>query len=226
MGQQPYWLITSTRITSTRPIFCYTCVMTKQLTVAIQAGGKSSRMGRDKSFVLFAGRPMIEIVIERVANLGAELILITNKPAQYEHLGLPMFADVYVDHGSLGGIYTAVTYGTHAHTLVVACDMPWLNPHLLQYMIGLKETADVIVPRWQKYPEPLHAIYNKNCLPLIQKKLEAKQLKITRFFADVSVRYVEVDEIVQFDENGRSFANINTPQDLDKDEGRGATGIA
>ena len=184
------------------------------LTVAIQAGGKSSRMGTDKSFVLFEGRPMIETIITKVANLGDELILITNKPTDYEHLGLPMFSDIYPDHGSLGGIYTAVSHATHPHTLVVACDMPWLNPQLLQYMIDLKETADIIVPRWQEFPEPLHAIYNKNCLAPIQKKLEAKQLKITKFYSDVTVRYVEKDEIEPLDRNGRSFANINTPQDL------------
>ena len=81
-------------------------------------------------------------------------------------------------------------------------------------MIGLKEEADVIVPRWQKYPEPLHAIYNKNCLAPIQKKLEAKQFKITKFYADVSVRYVEKMRLKGSTRNGRSFANINTPDDL------------
>ena len=185
-----------------------------QLTVAIQAGGKSSRMGKDKSFVQINGRPMIEVIIEKVANLGDELIIITNKPAEYAHLHVTMFSDVYPEHGSLGGIYTAVYHAKYPYVLTVACDMPWLNPQLLQYMIGLKETADVIVPRWQNFSEPLHAIYNKNCLTPIQQKLEAKQLKITKFYSDVAVRYVEKNEIERFDRNGRSFANINTPQDL------------
>jgi molybdenum cofactor guanylyltransferase len=134
------------------------------LTVAIQAGGKSSRMGTDKAFVPFQGRPMIEVVLERVAGLGDELILITNKPDDYAHLGRPMFGDVYPDSGPLGGIYTAVYHAAHPHTLVVACDMPWLNRPLLEYMAGLRESADIIVPRWDKFPEPLHAIYNKACI--------------------------------------------------------------
>ncbi len=70
-----------------------------KITVAIQAGGKSSRMGVDKSFVLFNGRPLIEIVRDTVAGLGDELILITNKPEEYVHLGLPMFGDLYPEHG-------------------------------------------------------------------------------------------------------------------------------
>jgi molybdopterin-guanine dinucleotide biosynthesis protein A len=178
------------------------------------AGGQSSRMGQDKSFVPFEGRPMIETIIERVSGLGAELNIITNKPDEYAHLGLPLFSDVVPDHGSLGGIYTAVHYASQPHSLIVACDMPWLNRALLEYMIALKDTADIIVPRWNDFPEPLHAIYHKACLPHIEANLQAKRLKIIRFYDKVSVRYVESEEIKRFDGDGRSFANINTPQDL------------
>lgn len=184
------------------------------LTVAIMAGGKSSRMGRDKSFVLFNGRPLIESVLAQVAGLGQETLIITNKPADYAHLGLPTFSDIYADCGPLGGIYTAVARASHPHTLIVACDMPWLNRGLLHYLISLRETADIIVPRWQKYPEPLHAIYSKACLPAIQARLEARELKITGFFGQVTVRYVERSEIVVWDENGRCFTNLNTPEEL------------
>lgn len=186
------------------------------ITVAIMAGGKSSRMGTDKSFVLFNGRPLIEVVVEAVAGLGAETLLITNKPAEYAYLNLPMVGDVYPDHGSLGGIFTAVHAAAHPHTLVVACDMPWLNRPLLAYMVGLRQTADIVVPRWEKYPEPLHAIYSKTCLDPIEARLKAQQLKITGFFGQVAVRFVERAEIEQFDRNGRSFANINSPEDLEE----------
>ncbi len=188
--------------------------MQPKLTVAIQAGGKSSRMGTDKSFVLYNGRPLIEVVREAVAGLGDELILITNKPAAYAHLGLPMFADLYPDTGPLGGIYTALHHAAHPHVLTVACDMPWLNRPLLAYMAGLRETADVIVPRWDKFPEPLHAIYSKACLEPIREKLDAQVFKITAFYGRVSVRFVERAEIEQYDPAGRSFVNVNTPDEL------------
>jgi molybdopterin-guanine dinucleotide biosynthesis protein A len=188
------------------------------LTVAIQAGGKSSRMGTDKAFVPFQGRPMIEVVLERVAGLGDELILITNKPDDYAHLGRPMFGDVYPDSGPLGGIYTAVYHAAHPHTLVVACDMPWLNRPLLEYMAGLRESADIVVPRWEKFPEPLHAIYNKACINPMEEKLRAQQLKITGFYGRVSVRFVDREEIERFDPGGRSFANVNTPEELAEQE--------
>ena len=184
------------------------------LTIAIQAGGKSSRMGTDKSFVPFLGRPMIEIVLERVAGLGDELLIVTNKSDDYAYLGLPMFADDYPDTGPLGGIYTAVNHARHERTLVVACDMPWLNRPLLVYMVGLREAADVVVPRWDKFPEPLHAVYSKTCLEPMREKLEAGVLKITAFYGRVSLRFVEREEIARFDPEGRSFVNVNTPDDL------------
>jgi molybdopterin-guanine dinucleotide biosynthesis protein A len=189
------------------------------LTVAIQAGGKSSRMGQDKSFVLFNGRPLIEVVLDSVRGLGEETLLVTNKPADYAHLGLPMVGDIYPDHGPLGGIHTAIHHAAYPHTLVVACDMPWLNRDLLAYMVGLRRTADIIVPRWDKFPEPLHAIYSKACLPPIEHNLAAQQLKITGFFGRVSVRFVDRPEIEPFDPDGRSFANVNTPDDL-RDQAR------
>lgn len=194
--------------------------MTTNLTLAVQAGGKSTRMGTDKSFVPFDGRPMIEVVIDRVAGLGAELILITNKPDAYAHLGLPMFGDMFLDAGPLGGIYTAVHHAAHPHTLVVACDMPRLNRELLQYMIDLRETADIVVPRWDKFPEPLHAIYSKACLEPMREKLATQQYKITGFYGRVNVRFVERDEIARFDSDGRSFVNVNTPDELDDEQRR------
>ncbi len=172
-------------------------------------------MGRDKSFVPFHGRPMIEVVRDHVAELGDELIVITNEPSAYEYLGLPLHSDIYPDRGPLGGIHSALVHARSPHVLMVACDMPWLNRELLSYLIDLKHTADVIVPRWQKFPEPLHAVYGKRCLDPIEKNLRNNNLKITRFFADVDVRFVDRDEIVRFDSQGRSFTNINSPEDLE-----------
>jgi len=196
------------------------------LSIAIQAGGKSSRMGTDKSFVPFRGRPMIETVIDAVAGLGDELILITNKPDAYVHLGLPMFADLYPDTGPLGGIYTALHHAAHPHLLTVACDMPWLNRPLLAYMAGLRQTADVVVPRWDKYPEPLHAVYGKTCLEPIREKLDAGIYKITAFFGRVSIRFVDRAEIERFDPEGRSFVNVNTPDELAERESDAGSGPA
>jgi hypothetical protein len=89
--------------------------MMTPISVAIQAGGQSSRMGTDKSFVLFEGRPMIEVVLERVRDLGSETIHRHQQAGTLCHLGLPTVADIYPDHGPLGGIFTAVSHAAHPH---------------------------------------------------------------------------------------------------------------
>lgn len=185
-------------------------------TVAINAGGKSSRMGVDKSFVPLLGKPMIEHVIARVADLGQrETILVTNKPDLYAHLGLPMFEDALPDKGSLGGIYTALLNSASEYTLCVACDMPFLNPDLLRHMIGLiTPDVDVIVPRVDGYPEGMHAVYRRRCAEPIRRKLDVDRLKIIGFYDEVRVRTLDEDEWRPLDPRGLSFRNINTPDEL------------
>jgi molybdopterin-guanine dinucleotide biosynthesis protein A len=191
--------------------------VTKPFTIAISAGGKSSRMGTDKAFVNILGKPLIEHMIERVADVGQEeTILITNRLADYAHLTLPMYKDVLRDKGSLGGIYSAIHHSTHPYTLVLACDMPFVSTDLLRYMAALRagDQYDVIVPRVDGYPEGLHALYSHDCLEPIRKRLDANELKVISFYDDVRVRYIDEEEYRTFNEKGLAFYNVNTPQEL------------
>jgi molybdopterin-guanine dinucleotide biosynthesis protein A len=187
------------------------------LTVAIMAGGKSSRMGTDKSFVEILGKPLIEHILERVSELGQrKTILITNRPDDYAYLGVSMYGDVLPEKGSLGGIYTAIHQSKTSATLVIACDMPFLNVDLLRYMIGLSgiQETDIVVPRVDGYPQGLHAIYSKNCLTPILERLDGDRLKVIGFYDSVRVRYIDEPEYKQFDPQGWSFYNVNTPDEL------------
>ena len=173
-------------------------------------------MGRDKAFVHLAGKPLIEHVIQGSADLGqAETILITNKPAQYTHLGLPMHSDILPDKGSLGGIYTALVQARNPDVLVLACDMPFVNTELLRYMVDqIRADIDIVVPRVDDYPQGLHAIYKKTCIEPIAEQLAANRLKIIRFYDQMRVRYLDETDYAALDQQGRSFANLNTPEEL------------
>ena len=187
-----------------------------KLSVAIIAGGKSVRMGRDKAFVKLAGKPLIQHVIERSRDLGqTETILIANQPERYRHLGLPVFSDVCPNKGSLGGIYTALTYAQSPHTLVIACDMPFIKPELLRFMIAqISDDIDIVAPRVGGYPQGLHAIYSQSCRQPIRKQLEANRLKVIRFYDRMRVRYLDEADYEPYDVDGRSFVNLNTPEEL------------
>ena len=188
--------------------------------IAIMAGGKSTRMGNDKAFIKLQGMPLIEHVLTRVRQVkNDQIFLIANRARDYEHLQLVTYPDIITHKGSLGGIYTAIHHSTTPYTLVVACDMPFLNPRLLQYMFTLCAAPfDVIVPRVEGYPQGLHAVYSKKCLAPIRRCLDADKLKVIGFYGDVSVRTIDEPEYAQFDPQGLSFQNINTPDDLHKAE--------
>ncbi len=184
--------------------------------LAIIAGGKSRRMGRDKAFLQLGGKTLIERVIERSADLGqAETILITNKPAPYAHLKLPMFCDALPGKGSLGGIYTALLEARSDFVLVLACDMPFISARLLRFMTEqIDDNVDIIAPRVDGYPQALHAIYRKTCIKPIREQLAADRLKIIRFYAGMRLRYLDEPEYAPYDPDGRCFANLNTPEEL------------
>ncbi|MBN1963060.1 MAG: molybdenum cofactor guanylyltransferase [Anaerolineae bacterium] len=188
------------------------------VTVAILAGGRSSRMGTDKSFVPLLGQTLIEHVIARVTPLVADpardILLITNRPDDYAPFGLPMYTDVIPDAGSLGGLYTAVLRSQAAHTLCVACDMPFLNTALLAYLLAQRAGYDVIVPRLDGYPEPLHAVYGKGCLEPMRAQIEAGRYKIIGFYGKVRLHFIEEADVRRLDPDLRSFVNVNTPDEL------------
>ncbi|MBN8638418.1 MAG: molybdenum cofactor guanylyltransferase, partial [Anaerolineae bacterium] len=127
--------------------------------IAILAGGQSRRMGTDKSFVRLNEKPLLQHVIERVSALQLPLVLIANDPAKYADFGLPVITDVLPNAGSLGGIYTAVQHGDAEYTLCVACDMPFLNPALLRYLLDQATGVDAVVPFVDGTAHALHAVY-------------------------------------------------------------------
>ncbi|MCY4019096.1 MAG: molybdenum cofactor guanylyltransferase [Chloroflexi bacterium] len=189
-----------------------------RFTVAIIAGGQSSRMGRDKAFLELGGQTLIERVVAAGAGLGqSETILITNKPDEYRHLELPMYTDVIPGKGSLGGIYSALARATNPAALVLACDMPFVKTGLLRFMIAqLDQDTDIVVPRVDGYPQAMHAIYRKTCLAPIRAQLDENRLKIIRFYDKMRVTYLDEADYAPYDPEGLSFTNLNTPAELER----------
>lgn len=194
----------------------HTTRMHDLVTVAILAGGQSRRMGTDKSFVLVDGKPLIQHVIERASQLDTPLILIANDVERYRQWGLPVYPDVIPGAGSLGGLYTALIHSTTDYTLCLACDMPQINPAVLQYLITLMGKNDAIVPRLNNTPQSLHAIYHRRCLTVMDAHIQQGRLKISEMFDALNTRFVDEDELRPLDPECTSFVNLNTPVDLEQ----------
>jgi molybdopterin-guanine dinucleotide biosynthesis protein A len=191
------------------------------LTVVIQAGGMSTRMGEDKALKLFLGRPLIQRVIDRMAPIADEIIVTTNRPAEYEFLQLRLVPDLKPGRGALGGLYTAITSAASPLVAVVACDMPFASSAFFEGGIRLmvEEAADVVIGKTDESYEPLHALYRREtCLPAIESAIDADQWKVISWFAKVKVRTLTPDEIKSFDPSGLCFWNLNTPEEFIKAE--------
>lgn len=200
--------------------FKITEINTSRVGCIVLAGGQSLRFGQDKAAKIIGNRTLLEWVLYRLSFLNTEIIIVAASKQFCPRLGsypqLSIVTDIYPDKGVLGGIYTGLKISRFFYILVVACDMPFLNQDLLRYMILVSAGFDLVVPRLGDMIEPLHAIYSKNCLDPIESLLKRSSLSPRGLFNLVRTRYVEAEEINQFDPEHLSFLNINTEADLEK----------
>ncbi len=172
--------------------------------------------GVNKALLNVGSEPIVERVRDVLAQVLPRIILITNTPDDYAFLGLPMFPDIIPNAGSLGGLYTGLSHCPTQFGFLVACDMPFLNPHIIQGMIGLVEDYDVVIPCIESRVEPLHAIYSKSCIPFIQDLLRQGNLRILDLYELVRVRRVSEEFLKKFDPEFQFVMNVNSPADLKK----------
>jgi molybdopterin-guanine dinucleotide biosynthesis protein A len=189
------------------------------MTSIILAGGKSLRLGRNKSLENIGGKSLIRWVIDRLAILSTEIIIATAHGEEVpcsSDVMVKTVADIHTGKGPLAGIYSGLTASSNSRAIVVSCDTPFLSVSLLEYMTKICSKFDVVVPRIEMKTEPLCAVYSKNCLAPIRALLKQNELKIIELFPMVTVRYIEVAEIDRFDPEHLSFFNINSQADLDR----------
>jgi molybdopterin-guanine dinucleotide biosynthesis protein A len=189
-----------------------------QRTCVILAGGRSLRLGRDKILETVGRTSLLELVVSRVDPLVSEIVIVVAGERHFPEVEcwnkVKTVSDIYPGKGSLGGIYTGLAASSSFYNLVIAADMPFLNPSLLHYIFDISVGYDFVLPRIGAYFEPLHAVYSKNCIGPAESILKKGNMVITQLFNYVKVRHVEAEEIDRFDPEHLSFFNINTQEDL------------
>jgi len=191
------------------------------LSVIIQAGGGSTRMGKNKALMPFLGQPLISRVLQRVQPLAAEILVTTNDPADFTFLKVPLIPDDFPGLGALGGLYTALQAAAHPLAAVIACDMPFVNVRLLavQRQILMDEHADAVLPVLAHGFEPFHAVYRvATCLPAVRSAIHAGKRRAIAWMGDVKVRELTEPEIRAFDPHLLAFLNVNTPEEFKRAE--------
>lgn len=184
------------------------------LSAVVLAGGQSSRMGADKALLLLDDRTVIECILDVLEDVAADVFIVGERP-EYHTFGVPVYPDRVSGAGPLAGLETALRLAKHDRVLLTGCDMPFLNVGLLRAMADVPFTGDALVPVRRVdgalRPEPLHAIYRKQSLVVIQERLAGGQRSLQRLLDALDT--VELDEqwLRRFDPELASFTNMNTP---------------
>lgn len=184
------------------------------ITGIILAGGKSIRMGQDKAFIEINGVPIILRVFAVLDRLFRETIIVANQKETYAELNIPVYSDLVPGQGALGGLYTGLLHSTFPYSFCVACDMPFLDRALIEYLLTRIDQYDAVVPRTSDGLQPLHAIYSKQCLDPIRHLLDLEKTKIMDFYPLIRLQIVDEKDFLTLDPERKSFTNVNTPDEL------------
>jgi molybdopterin-guanine dinucleotide biosynthesis protein A len=185
------------------------------VSIAVQAGGRSSRMGQDKALISLGGKRLIEHVIDRLQDLSDDLFITTNQPQALEDLNLRLVPDQIPGQGAIFGLQTALKAARYEHVLVVACDMPFIQRKLIEHLLSLVDHADVIIPELEGNLEPMLAVYRSTtCLAALERALEEHKQRMISFFPLVNVMPIKTELIKELDPDRLSFFNINTAEDV------------
>lgn len=195
------------------------------LSAAVLAGGKSERMGQDKAFLCLEpdGPVLLEIVLERLRGVADDVKIVANDVLRHEGFGARVVLDEIPGYGTLSGIHAALVNAEHDHCLIVACDMPLLNPAVLAYLAAEPRDYEALVPQTpgvsrqgdsgQIY-QTLHAIYARRCAIPIAEQLATGNQRAVAFLPQVNLRVPDRQELLALDPQELSFVNTNTPESL------------
>ena len=189
---------------------------------AILAGGKSRRMGVEKAFIELGGSTIVERVIDAIGQVVSEIIIVTNDPEDFIHvkaqyirdLPIDIVKDIHRGIGALGGLHSGLYHASEDRVFVCACDMPFMNPDLVRFIVKALDKNDAAVPVVQGFFEPLLAAYSKRCIDSIEGEIKKGERQILSFYDSVKLRKINEWELRSVDKDLHSFININSPKDL------------
>ena len=178
----------------------------------VLAGGKSRRMGRPKAMLPFGGEPLIVQVIRRLGALFPDIVVVAAPEQELPELPATLVRDEVAYQGPVGGICYGLRACNSAAAFVTSCDVPFLSLALVSHLTSRLTDHDVVVPDWEGRLQPLHAVYRRSVLPLLEQQLERGELRPVFLYDKVRTLKVEEDEIRTVDPDGSSFFNMNTPE--------------
>jgi len=180
----------------------------------ILAGGQSTRMGTDKAFVTIDGRTLLSRVLDLARSVTPEVHIVGHKQ-KYSSFA-PVIEDIFPGCGPLAGIHAALRSSRHDLNLILAVDVPFVSPALLQYLVARAKnsSATVTVPRAGNGLQPLCALYRRAFAEAAEQALHATHYKIDALFNEAHTQIITEKELRSAGFSREVFRNLNTPEDV------------
>jgi len=181
---------------------------------AILAGGNSQRFGSNKALAPWFTGYVIDAVAQAAMGACQKVIIIANEPEPYSYSGLPVFPDILPGLGPLAGLQSALRHAKAERIFLLGCDMPLLNSELLNLMWEIPTWAPVVIPGAPRGLEPLHAIYHKSLLPIVDNRIRAGSLSLQSLLKDIPCHIVSPADILKICPSFKCLTSANTPEEL------------
>lgn len=173
-------------------------------------------MGTPKALLRFDDEPLISHVVATLRRLFEEVVVVGAPGEEYPAMPVKLVRDEVAYQGPVGGLCYGLRAAHGEVCFVTACDSAFLNPTLIAHLVSRASPYDVVVPRWEGRLQPLHAVYRRSVLPLLEAQLTRGELRPVFLFDKVRTLTIEEKEIRRFDPEGASFFNMNTPADYEE----------
>lgn len=202
--------------------------MYNDITGIILSGGKSKRMGVNKAMLKIDNKTLIERTSNLISGLFNRVLLITNTPDEYSFLGLETFEDIYKNVGPLAGIQSGLIHSITEKNFIIACDMPFINKELIEFIVNYKTDKPIIIPKAEGVTQQLCGVFSKSVLNEIEKMISGSVsdnhensskknigFKVQHLFQVIDTEIIDVESKFDRYEKGM-FMNINNKDDFDE----------
>lgn len=187
-------------------------------TGALLAGGQGKRLGGvQKAFLRRDGQTLLDRTLGVFAPLFRRSILLATEKALYEGLGPRVIADPIPDRGAPGGLFAALSAVKTPWVFLAACDMPALDGRVIEALAARRRPGEAVIAQVDGYPEPLHAFWPREAGPVLESLLREGEPSFRDLLAKIPHVLVDISALEAEVPNAReSFANVNTPEDLER----------
>lgn len=191
--------------------------MYSDITGIILSGGKSSRMGENKSFLKIQNETIIERIVKLMKSIFDEVMIVTNSPDEYKFLGLPLYKDIYKNKGPLGGIHSGLTHSKSEKNFVISCDVPLMTEEMIEYIVEYKSDKPIKFCNAAGYHQPLAGVYSKSLIVEIEKLISGGDVPDKSFHHFLKMVEAETihPESLPFYKH-EIFFNVNNPKDYEE----------